>query len=214
MRSDKLQESLIKILNEKENLQDKRQWYLDFFTNKGYKEYRKGDNYVCLANTEGQPVAAMFYGKTVKPNWHYSFKDIEQLDNYIDKFLSDRQGREQEITKRREQRKITKDHDIKVGDIFYTYWGYDQTNSEFYEVVKVSGSRLYLKELAHETDHSGSSWGQDKIKPIPGKYVSDEIHTASARADGTVTNLDGVSFLDLAKYEGGYVNVTSDGWGH
>mgnify|MGYP002857244916 CR=1 FL=1 len=43
--------------------------------------------------------------------------------------------------------------DIKVGDIFYTSWGYDQTNTEFYEVVNVRGSRIDLKEIGYTVDY-------------------------------------------------------------
>ena len=38
-------------------------------------------------------------------------------------------------------------HSVKVGDIFYSSWGYDQTNTEFYIVTKVTGASVVVIEL-------------------------------------------------------------------
>lgn len=198
-----------------EGIQDDRlQSTINHFKDLGYEVYKDGDNYKAFIKRDTQPILAMLYGKSAKPRFHYRFHNMEELDSYLDEYLKGQDEKAQYKADRRAQRKVTSDHDIKVGDIFYTYWGYDQTNSEFYEVIAVRGSRIDLRELACDVDRSGADWGQDKITPIPGKYVSDEIHTVSARADGTVTNLDGKSFLDLSKWDGRPIAVTSFGWGH
>lgn len=36
----------------------------------------------------------------------------------------------------------------KVGDIFYTSWGYEQTNIEFYQVIKATAKTLRLHCIA------------------------------------------------------------------
>lgn len=33
---------------------------------------------------------------------------------------------------------------IKAGDILYTSWGYEQTNREFFKVIKILGKRYFL----------------------------------------------------------------------
>ena len=198
-----------------EGIQDDRlQSTINQFKDLGYEVYKEGDKYKALLKNDAEPVLAMFYGKSAKPRFHYRFHSMKELDDYLDKYLNNKQEIEQGDAERRAQRKITADHNIKVGDIFYTYWGYDQTNSEFYEVVAVRGSRIDLRELDYTVDSSGESWGENKIYPNPGHYVSDDIHTVSARADGTVTNLDGESFLHLSKWEGKPISVTASGWGH
>jgi hypothetical protein len=35
----------------------------------------------------------------------------------------------------------------KVGDILYSSWGYDQTNIEFFKVVKVSEFSVWIQEV-------------------------------------------------------------------
>ena len=138
----------------------------------------------------------MFYGKSYKPAWHYRFKSLDELDNYTNKYL----GNKDDIEKSKEQRKLTKDHDIKVGDIFYTNWGYDQTNIDFYEVVAVRGTRIDMKELRQVLDsHSGN---YDAVLPAegPDRFADDKVRTVSARADGTVTSLS--SFEYPTKWDG------------
>lgn len=199
-----------------EGVQDDRlQSAINSLKSAGYTVYKEDDNYTALINDNGnEPILAMFYGKSAKPRFHYRFPNKEALDKYLDKYLSQQAEIDSWKADRKAARKLTTDHDIKVGDIFYTYWGYDQTNSEFYEVVNVRGSKIDLKEISYTADAEDASWGQIKISPAPGNYVSDEIHTVSARADGTVTNLDGKSFLSLSKYTGTPISVTAPGWGH
>lgn len=41
----------------------------------------------------------------------------------------------------------TPTHGVKVGDIFYASWGYDQTNVSFHLVTKVTGASVFTIEL-------------------------------------------------------------------
>lgn len=38
-------------------------------------------------------------------------------------------------------------HNIKIGDIFYNSWGYDQTNIDFYQVVKTTDKTVTLRQI-------------------------------------------------------------------
>lgn len=73
--------------------------------------------------------------------------------------------------------------EVKVGDIFYTSWGYDQTNVEFFKVVRVSKSSVWVQETGQEIsrDDAGrdywytSSNGQPLVREMriwekPGEY--------------------------------------------
>jgi hypothetical protein len=51
-----------------------------------------------------------------------------------------------------------------LGKVFYTSWGYDQTNVEFYQVVGLKGKKtVILKEL--ECDYVASGDMQGKVTP-------------------------------------------------
>jgi len=47
--------------------------------------------------------------------------------------------------------------DVKIGDVFYTSWGYDQTNVEFFQVVGFTPSKksVRLKEINKEYKETG-----------------------------------------------------------
>lgn len=52
----------------------------------------------------------------------------------------------------------------KVGDILYSSWGYDQTNVEFFKVVKVSEFSVWIQELkAKVTEQTG--WAHWRVVP-------------------------------------------------
>jgi len=71
----------------------------------------------------------------------------------------------------------------KVGDILYSSWGYDQTNIEFYKVVKVSDFSVWIQQVgtkivevtgwAHENVTAGdSSEYQVRNWDVPGEYIT------------------------------------------
>ena len=137
---------------------------------------------------------------------------MEELDKYLDGYLKNKEQYEQARQERKDKRKLTRDHDIKVGDIFYTMWGYDQTNIDFYEVVAVRGSRIDLRELHQQ--YVGHDGNYDSVVPATGenRFKDDEIHTVSARADGTVTSLS--SFEYPGKWDGKPKDQTDAYSGH
>lgn len=42
---------------------------------------------------------------------------------------------------------LTEELGIKPGDIFYNSWGYDQTNVDFYEVVRVTACKAEIRPI-------------------------------------------------------------------
>ena len=50
-------------------------------------------------------------------------------------------------------------HDYNVGDVLYSSWGYDQTNIDFYVVLKVTASTITIRELASVRDYTGDMQG-------------------------------------------------------
>lgn len=54
----------------------------------------------------------------------------------------------------------------KVGDILTSSWGYDQTNIDYYEVVKVTSSSVYVRELDKRASERREY--DDLMVPVPG----------------------------------------------
>ena len=68
-------------------------------------------------------------------------------------------------------------HTLKVDDVLYSSWGYDQTNVDFYQVLKVTPSGVYIRELV------------DKVTATPGAFMT-----------GTSVPLRDESFGTLVRY--------------
>ena len=76
---------------------------------------------------------------------------------------------------------------IQIGTIVYNTWGYEQTNVDFYEVVKASRCFVWLQQLSNERTKTLSMQGA--TVPVPGTragkiskhkiYVFDENRVAN-----------------------------------
>ena len=177
-----------------------------------YSEESTDDTLIIKGITHnGKPMAAVWAGRAEKPQIYATYPSEEYRDEKIKEFLDRRAYRAQKTAERRKERRLTKDHDIKVGDIYYTSWGYDQTNIDFYKVVNVRGSRIDLKELTQQYADRGNGGYDDRV--VPGdSFADDKIHTVSARADGTLTSLS--SFEYLTKWDGNPKYQTNPYMGH
>lgn len=117
--------------------------------------------------------AAAFAGKSNKPLWHYLFKDKQQMKNKIDETIRSRKHVLENKKNIREERKNFR-HTLKVGDILYSSWGYDQTNIDFYQVVEAGEKSVKIREIGKKsTDDSHVIPTKDKfIGPSKTKLVS------------------------------------------
>ena len=52
----------------------------------------------------------------------------------------------------------------KIGDILYSSWGYDQTNIEFFKVVKVSEFSVWIQEVGSKIVEV-TGWAHEKVVP-------------------------------------------------
>jgi len=112
---------------------------------------REGINAVAYAyGGKETPCAMMFIGKQAKPCMNYRYATTVKRDEAIEKFFENQaevanlKAERAAATKARKQEAKEK---VKVGDIFYGSWGYDQTNVEFYQVVEKKGVTCKIQEI-------------------------------------------------------------------
>lgn len=122
-------------------------------------------------NKTGKPCAVAYYAKQTKPAWHYSFRSAESRAAHIAQYLDDRKATEAYRAER--QAEARKPHTLKVGDILHTCWGYDQTNTEFFEVTDVKGATVTLREVAQQ--RTPTAWLQGDCSPVRGEYIGEPI---------------------------------------
>lgn len=121
--------------------------------------------------TEPRIVAIAFGGKRSKPDWHYRFQSVERLYQKIEETLKGFMAWEERKQKQKTERNA--DHDVKVGDIFRCSWGYDQTNVDHYEVTRVMGKMVEIREIAQMREETG--FMQGKCVPHAGKYIGEPM---------------------------------------
>jgi len=66
-------------------------------------------------------------------------------------------------------------HDIKVGDIFYNSWGYDQTNIDYYQVVAVTAKTISIRRIKAGTVDYDAHMMTGHSKAIKDAFKSDEV---------------------------------------
>lgn len=63
---------------------------------------------------------------------------------------------------------------LRVGDILYSSWGWEQTNIDFYQVVAIRGSAVDLRQLDQRTTEDGYMCGT--TVPLPDVFKG-KTHT-------------------------------------
>lgn len=132
---------------------------------------------VYIFSVAGKPYAKGFRGTAAKPEFYHSFKTDAQRAQYVKGWCeSVRESQARKTAHRAEQAAWV--NPLKVGDILHTSWGYDQTNVEFYAVTRVSGRRVWVREIA--ADYEGTGFMSGNTWPaMPIRFVGDEtMHTA------------------------------------
>ena len=72
------------------------------------------------------------------------------------------------------EKKESKEEMVKVGDLFQSSWGYDQTNVEFFKVKSISksGKTCHIVEVTSEKIHGSEGFMSDSVTPIPEKELN------------------------------------------
>jgi hypothetical protein len=101
---------------------------------------------------------------------------------------------------------------VGVGSIFYTNWGYDQTNVEFFEVTRLTGASVEIREVAQNSESRGS--GSDSVTPRKGEFIGEPMvrRIKSGWRGEPAIRIDDVRSGWL--WDGTPKHRTSYGWGH
>jgi hypothetical protein len=161
------------------------------------------------------PFAAIYEQLTPKAKYstrkvisNYVFKTIEEARQWVDKTFANLsaniESREREKRQRREADAAVSAADFyKVGDIVLNTWGYEQTNVDFYEVVKVGNKTIDIKEIGAATvEGSMYSHGMAcELTPEPRKFlVNGKSYRLKVKAGGGLSNPE--SYYYMHKWNG------------
>lgn len=111
-----------------------------------------------------------FAGRRQKPDFHYRyFSEQERLakaDAYF-AAMAEQEGRERD--------RKAKPHQLAAGDVMRCSWGYDQTNIDYYEVVRLVGkSMVEIRAIEAGAASNDMGW-TGKSVPLPGAYKGEPM---------------------------------------
>lgn len=152
-------------------LQAKREFYIP----KGAARVAMKDGgavFYLYRTKAGEPAAVCFVGRAEKPTWRYRFRSDAEREQRVRRQI---EVVRQRATDRAERRKRSnRPHTLEKGLILYTSWGYDQTNTEFYEVIDVpSPCYVVLQEIAAPLVRGEESFMSGNRMPDPDARIGE-----------------------------------------
>lgn len=110
-----------------------------------------------------------FVGRAQKPTFHYRFASEAKRTAYLGRVVEGIRAREERKARDRAER--SKPHGWEAGLILKGSWGYEQTNVDFFEVVRVVGKTMVeIEEIGAQqaTDApDGFAAMSDHVVPNP-----------------------------------------------
>ena len=136
-----------------------------------------------LYERSGKPCARCFIGSAGKPAWRLQFRSEAQRAARIEEQISSLNARDAAKAAR-----VAKPHSLGVGVILSASWGYEQTNVDFYEVVRVIGKTMVEIEKIGTQSASDETTGNsmaDYAVPDPerrtGKITRHRVSNGAVR---------------------------------
>lgn len=143
--------------------------------------------------SSGDPCAVLYHGRRKKPDLHIRYDSNLKREEGIQKHFSRYQDREK--CKR----------ELAVSDVLCCTWGYEQTNVDFYEVVRLIGEySVAIRKIG--CDSTPTEWLQGRKIPIPGLFIGDEMIRRVCPEDGTRVVIQNYNSATLEK-----PTITDDG---
>lgn len=175
------------------------------------KNATKMDSYGTDAAVYVYPIASgrvgvvAFQGRAQKPAFNYSYNTADQAASRIKYFVENRKAYADRMAARRAEAK--KPHEFTDGDIFVCSWGYDQTNIDFYQVVKTTKRTVTVRKIGKKVVRSET--GSDFVVAVPNDFYGDPVRR-------TVKNgyIKAYDFASASKWNGEPVYQTAFGYGH
>jgi len=161
--------------------------------NLGYEVFEHSVSGVLIMvdrNRNSRPTAICYHGKKKTPTWYRSFKTEIDMFIQIDKTLKSQHDKlmSKDVEKRKAKALAEELRaGVKVGDIFFTSWGWEQTNVEFYQIVgKPSKCRVEYREIGQDLVDTGNMCGT--VTPKVGDFIS-EVKVGRLNVTGGISNV-------------------------
>jgi hypothetical protein len=117
---------------------------------------------------DGKIFGIAFAGKADKPLWEWRFPSEARRQQEIDATIRRRKEHFAEKERKQKERKEFQ-HGLEPGTMLYNSWGYDQTQIDFYQVVKIVGKQLEIRPVEKKTVREEKT--AIYVVPVPNKFT-------------------------------------------
>jgi len=93
----------------------------------------------------------------------------------------------EERKRRREEAKKNFKNPYKVGDILEHSWGYDQTNTDFYQVVEAKKASVVLRPIANKTVEGSEGFMSKMVLPVKDSFLEKTTQALTDHRNDMVT---------------------------
>jgi hypothetical protein len=98
-----------------------------------------------------------FVGMSGKPNLYFTTKSTKYAEQQMSDLFHNVASHRQNVEQRRAE--SNRGHRLKVGDIIVNSWSYDQTNVDWYRVVRTTKNFVWLAEIRANVEETGNMSG-------------------------------------------------------
>jgi hypothetical protein len=140
-----------------------------------YKSHR-----VELLEENGKFIARAFRAAKNAKGEKKEFGFFWNKDEHRQKFVIEYLERVQKEDEQKEKVKMQQQalvNPFKGGEILYDSWGYDQTNVDFYQVVKVGAKSVKVREVAMKNVGEAQRGDYGYCEAVKDSFVSEKVST-------------------------------------
>jgi len=169
-----------------------------------YKEYQFEYSRI------GQKPAVLCKKITARAKWgykiefNYYFANEEKANQFVLDFIKkidlwEDRKQENKNRKKEEIKKGLENNILQVGDIYYSSWGYEQTNIDFYQIIEVKGQYATFREIcSQEVEGSMYSHGMAcNVVPVKDSFYGEPIKKK-------MNFMNGGAYCNLSSYKSAY----------
>ena len=138
------------------------------------REYVDANAVIYFTEKNGTYYAMGYSGKKSKSDFHFRFNSEQKLETYVSEYLK-RLMDGIKYKQEQKEKRLSFNHTLKVGDILYCSWGYDQTNVDFYQVVEVLGKMVKIREIECSMPNGEEGFMTGYVIPTKDKFYKDDV---------------------------------------
>ena len=119
----------------------------------------------------------------VKVICSYYYKTVAERELSVNKHKNKFQSIKDDKDATKKKRKEFK-HEYVVGDVFVSSWGYDQTNVNFFQVVKNTDKSVWVREIGSNYKSTGDMCGMSS--PRKDFFLNEDIKRCLVNVHGRI----------------------------